>query len=82
MKVFGTVKTPKVPFWTELVKDILEQGYPYMFAQGEQTAAEVSGLNYGRDLGGRLGRYILQEKIASVSQRKARYFVMKMNFQD
>ena len=61
MSVFGTVKSPKVSFWTEMVKDILEQGYPYMFAQGEQTAAEVTGLNYGRDLGGKLGKYNLQE---------------------
>ena len=44
-----------------MVKDILEKGYPYMFAQGEQTAAEVTGLNYGRDLGGKLGKYNLQE---------------------
>ena len=61
MSVFGTVKSPKVSFWTEMVKDILEKGYPYMFAQGEQTAAEVTGLNYGRDLGGKLGKYNLQE---------------------
>ena len=57
LKVFGTVKTPKVALWTELVKDVLEVGYPYMFAMGEQTASEITGLNYGRDLGGKLGRY-------------------------
>ena len=67
MTVFGTVKTPKVAFWSELVKDILEVGYPYMFALGEQTASEITGLNYGRDLGGKLGRYILLKKIESVS---------------
>ena len=67
LKVFGTVKTPKVALWTELVKDVLEVGYPYMFAMGEQTASEITGLNYGRDLGGKLGRYILLKKIESVS---------------
>ena len=37
MSVFGTVKQPKVSFWTEMVKDILEQGYPFMFGDGEDT---------------------------------------------
>ena len=53
-----------------MVKDILEQGYPFMFGDGEDTAAEVTGLNYGRDLGGKLGNYILLEKIERVSQGK------------
>ena len=61
LSVFGTVKMPKVAFWTEMMSDLLSPGYPFMFGQSEDTASKVPGLNYGRDLGGKLGKYILEE---------------------
>ena len=70
LAVFGTVKMPKVSFWTEMWSDILAPGYPFMFGQGEDSAAKVTGLNYGRDLGGKLGKCIFEEIIERVFLHK------------
>ena len=52
---------PGVPFWNEMWSDILAPGYPYMFGLGEDTAEKVTGLNYGRDLGGKLGIFYMKK---------------------
>ena len=61
--VYGIVSTPNHKTLDAVLSDILSPGYPFMFGQNNDSAANVVGLGFGYGLGGMNGLKTLSKNL-------------------